>query len=548
MGKINLIGSHHDIDYNIINSEYDIDIYHGPSHVIENNHKKIYIQMDADLICGHYNYLKTNYYKYDYILCFDPSQINSSNTIQLICGGTWIDKSDYLNIDTSLKKFKISNLCGTKQYTHAHNLRIYLYMNQSILNMYPITFFRTPPNGHGSHNGAILPDINNNPIIGSDHKDKINLFKDFQYSIIIENTKEISCFSEKIIDCLITKTIPIYYGCENIADYFNTDGWIILSSDNIVQELYEKLALLNDEYYSKYTNIIEENYKKAINYRCSMTNLFQAINKIPYININISNFTKEHYSCIILIDDPTNNIGNPDVEWQWDTQVFIQHKEVWKKYINSDKDILCLFRNTDKNLKEGEHTLDISKNTLTVQGHHAYGVVDNVIKSMKALDSYYKYDFLLTTTSSCFWILPKFKKILLDLPKTGLYYGPSDAPISKYNIGQLFVSGSGTLYSKDVVKLLIDNIDNLSVIKDIPDDVLIGRCLHMYNIFPVQSGKRCDFEKSEYIHYLKDIIIDTDNHNVYYYRTKVHENRLYYDTLILHSLYNYYYGSKYINN
>ena len=544
MGKINLIGSHHDIDYNIINSEYDIDIYHGPSHVIENNNKKIYVQMDADLICGHYNYLKTNFCKFDYILCFDPSQINSSNTIQLICGGTWIDKSDYINIDISLKKFKISNLCGTKQYTHAHNLRIHLYMNQSIFNTYPITFFRTPPNGHGSYNGAILPDINNNPIIGSEHKAKINLFKDFQYSIIIENTKEISCFSEKIIDCLITKTIPIYYGCENISDYFNTDGWIILRSDDIIKELYEKLSLLNEEYYSKYSNTIEDNYKKAIKYRCSITNLFQAMNTIPYININISNFTKQHYQCIILIDDPTNNIGNPDVEWLNDPQVFIQHKEVWKKYINSDKDILCLFRNTDKNLKDGEHILDISTNTLTVQGYHKYGAVDNPIKCMKALDSYYTYDFLLTTTSSSFFILPKFKKLLLDLPNTKLYYGTADLPEAKYNVGQLFVSGSAILFSKDVVNLLIDNIDNLSAIKNIPDDVLISRCLHMYNILPTQSGKRCDFESSYYINNLKNIIIDTDIHNVYYYRVKVHENRLYYDPIILNSLYDYYYGSK----
>ena len=128
-----------------------------------------------------------------------------------------------------------------------------------------------------------------------------------------------------------------------------------------------------------------------------------------------------------------------------------------------------------------------------------------------------------------------------------MYYGTSYLPAEpQYNIGQLFVSGSGTLYSKDVVKLLINNIDNLSVIKDIPDDVLIGRCLHNYNILPMQSGKRCDFEKSEYINNLKNIIIDTDNHNIYYYRVKVHENRLYYDTIILHSLYNYYYGSKYI--
>ena len=545
MGKINLIGSHHDVNYNIIQSDYDIDIYHGPTHVIENNHKKIYIQMDADVICGHYNYLKTNFYKYDYILCFDPSQINSSNTIQLICGGTWIDKSDYLNIDIGLKKFKISNLCGTKQYTHAHNLRIHLYMNQNILNIYPITFFRTPPNGHGSHNGAILPDINNNPIIGSDHKAKISLFKDFQYSIIIENTKEISCFSEKLIDCLITKTIPIYYGCENIADYFNTDGWIILTStsDDIIKELYEKLAILNEEYYSKYINIIEENYKKAIDYRCSMTNLFQAMNKIPYININISNFTKQHYKCIILIEDPTNNIGNPDVEWLFDPEVFVQHKKIWKKYVNTDKDILCLFRNTDKNLKEGEHILDIATNTLIVQGHHKYTSVDSVIKSMKALDSYYTYDHLLTTTSSCFWNLPKFKKILLDLPKTKLYYGTSYLPATQFNTGQLFVSGSGTLYSKDVVKLLIDNIDDLSNIKNIPDDVLISRCLHMYNILPTQSGNRYDFESNN-INNLKDIIINTDNDNVYYYRVKVCANRLYYDTIILHSLYNYYYGSK----
>ena len=369
----------------------------------------------------------------------------------------------------------------------------------------------------------------------------------FQYSIIIENSREAGYFSEKLIDCLITKTIPIYYGCENISEYFNTDGWIILSSDDIVQELYEKLALLNENYYNKYANIIEKNYKKALNHTCVLTTSFEAMNKIPYINVNISNFTKKHYPCIILIEDPTNNIGNPDVEWLFDPQVFIQHKEVWKKYINSHKDILCLFRNTDKNLKKGEHILNISINTLTIQGHHKYGEVDNVIKSMKALDSYYTYDFLLTTTSSCFWILPKFKKLLLDLPKTRLYYGPSDFPTSKYNIGQLFVSGSGTLYSKDCVKILIDNIDNFEVIRDIPDipdDVLIGRCLYMYNILPMQSGKRCDFESSHHIHNLKNIIIDTDIHNVYYYRVKVHENRLYYDTIILHSLYNYYYGSK----
>jgi hypothetical protein len=552
MGKVHLIGCHHDTDYSIINTDHDIELYHSVQNVSinpTNNMPKIFLQMEPDSISPSYDFLKENSNLFDYIICYNPLKIQSPNTIGMACGGTWIDKSDYLNIDISLKKFKISNLCGTKQYTHAHNLRIYLYMNQHLFNSYPITFFRCPPNGHGSVSGTMLPDLDNNPIIDADHKAKISLFKDFQYSIIIENSREAGYFSEKLIDCLITKTIPIYYGCENISEYFNTDGWIILSSDDIVQELYEKLALLNENYYNKYANIIEKNYKKALNHTCVLTTSFEAMNKIPYINVNISNFTKKHYPCIILIEDPTNNIGNPDVEWQWDTQIFVQHKEVWKKYVNFDKDILCLFMNIDNNLKKGENILDIKNNTLTVQGCHKYGNIDKPLKAFKALNNYYTYDFLLGTTSSCFWILPKLKELLLDLPKTRLYYGTAYLPgEAKYNIGQLFVSGSGILFSKDVVKLLIDNIDTLSNITTIPNDVLIGRCLHMYNIFPTQSGKRCDFESSEYINNLKNIIIDTDIHNVYYYRVKVHENRLYYDTIILHSLYNYYYGSKYVNN
>jgi peptidyl-prolyl cis-trans isomerase D len=62
-----------------------------------------------------------------------------------------------------------------------------------------------------------------------------------------------------------------------------------------------------------------------------------------------------------LIEDPTNNIGNPDIEWFFDPQVFVQHKEVWKKYVNFDKDILCLFRNTDKNIGGLENSRQVVK-------------------------------------------------------------------------------------------------------------------------------------------------------------------------------------------
>ena len=280
--------NHHATDYSIIKTEEDIELYHYVCNLNNNNKKKIFLQMEPDAVHPCYKYLDEHKNHYDYIICYDPSKINSPNTIPLICGGTWISKNDYMNIDINLKKFQISNLCGTKRDTVGHNLIIILYLNQLKLNMYPIIFFKGELTV--CPNGFVLPNINNNTFIDKELTAKIILFKEFQYSIVIENSREPCYFSEKLIDCLITKTIPIYHGCENISEYFNTTGWIILETDNIVEELYEKLKVLNEEYYKKYESIIEENYRKAIQYSSVLNNSWDALNKIPYINIDKSNY------------------------------------------------------------------------------------------------------------------------------------------------------------------------------------------------------------------------------------------------------------------
>ena len=285
---INLVGWHHDIDYSIIKSDEDIEIYH--SNIINNNSKKkIYIQPEPDCICNMSEHIHKYHDKYDYILLFDTKNFKYKNVIPLIYGTTWIDAADYSNIDTTIKEFKISTLCGTKNWTIGHKLRIDLYINQLMLSNYPIELFRAPLDGHGTINKQILPDINNNKTIRSEHPAKIDLFKTFQFSIVIENCREYGYFSEKIVDCLITKTIPIYYGCENIRDYFKTDGWIILETDDIITELNEKLKVLSSTYYSKYTDTIEQNYQNAIKYSNGSQNIYNALSEIPYITIENKN-------------------------------------------------------------------------------------------------------------------------------------------------------------------------------------------------------------------------------------------------------------------
>lgn len=49
---------------------------------------------------------------------------------------------------------------------------------------------------------------------------KIEALKDYRYSIVVENVKSDWWFTEKLIDCFATGTVPIYWGCPEIGRFF----------------------------------------------------------------------------------------------------------------------------------------------------------------------------------------------------------------------------------------------------------------------------------------------------------------------------------------
>jgi hypothetical protein len=50
--------------------------------------------------------------------------------------------------------------------------------------------------------------------------DKYEAFADYRFHVVIENCKHPHYFSEKLADCLLTGTYPIYHGCPNLSDYY----------------------------------------------------------------------------------------------------------------------------------------------------------------------------------------------------------------------------------------------------------------------------------------------------------------------------------------
>ena len=87
-------------------------------------------------------------------------------------------------------------------------------------------------------------------------QNKIDGLKDYCFSIAMENGTYPNMVSEKITDCFMTGTIPIFYGIKNIGDFFNTDG-IILLDDNF------KIEDLSFELYNSKIKAVEENYKTS---------------------------------------------------------------------------------------------------------------------------------------------------------------------------------------------------------------------------------------------------------------------------------------------
>jgi hypothetical protein len=85
-------------------------------------------------------------------------------------------------------------------------------------------------------------------------------FANAKFNIACENQVMTNMFSEKLLDCFKTKTVPIYYGCTNIDKYFNPKGIIQF---NTIEEFDRIMETLTPEMYDEMLPYIEENYQLA---------------------------------------------------------------------------------------------------------------------------------------------------------------------------------------------------------------------------------------------------------------------------------------------
>lgn len=174
---------------------------------------------------------------YDLILTWNEKVLAACPNAEKFIFGTcrWaVDPKD--DVDVSKKRFAVSYLTSSKTMCAGHHLR------HEVFNSLPSTVVK-----HMSP-----PEI-----------DKQSMLYPFQFSIIMENSQRPNWITEKLIDCLVSRTIPIYWGAPNVGEYFNAEG---IFTFNTVPELLGTLRSLTSNSYSDRASAVEDNLHKAMQY------------------------------------------------------------------------------------------------------------------------------------------------------------------------------------------------------------------------------------------------------------------------------------------
>ena len=181
---------------------------------------------------------------YTYLLTQYPELLKLPNTVELIGNGSFVDPAPDIK-----KKFGVSIVMTNRNVAPGHPLRHELYERRKEIKI-PFDIYR------GTWN-QFEPTADTIPMPPWPNKKwKVNVF-DCMFHICIEGFKNSYYYSEKLIDCLITKTVPIYWGCTRIGEFFNEYGMIIV--DN-VNEIIRVCNSLTPEIYDRYLPLINDNY------------------------------------------------------------------------------------------------------------------------------------------------------------------------------------------------------------------------------------------------------------------------------------------------
>lgn len=210
------------------------------------------------------------------------------------------------------------------------------------------------------------------------------------------------------------------------------------------------------------------------------------------INEN-KNITIPHYRAIILI--LASN----------ESQITKNARTIWKQYMNVEPTFKVFFVYAQL----FEPLVDRDDSDIVFDNIREGLTFHKTFHAMKYIDKHFSYEYFVRTNISTFWDFKNLKKHLDILPKSGCYSGDGPFSIRELNHSCLYLSGSDTIVTKEMITSLVSNPEKINF--DLIEDQTMGHYFNGVMGIPPLPNRICFFE---------------DIHNVDEYTQKIIENRI----------------------
>jgi hypothetical protein len=209
-----------------------------------------------------YEWIEQNNKLFDFVLTFDANLLNrGENFLYYPHGRCHINGSPIVEVDTSqgqynLKKSKTcSIIASSKNFTPGHQLRHKIIKNK---------YDDVDEYGYGYK-----------PV-----ESKRESLDEYYFSITIENSIQPGYWTEKIVDCFATQTIPIYWGDESVLEHFDGEGILFFKDPSELEEILKQIRKNGHEIYKSRQHAILKNYHLVEQYRIPEDWMY---NKYPFL-------------------------------------------------------------------------------------------------------------------------------------------------------------------------------------------------------------------------------------------------------------------------
>lgn len=206
--------------------------------------ERVILLESSAIIPNHIEWVKQNANLFDLIFTHNSSLLALDNARWIPGGGIWIGGEwggGEIKIypKTKLCSMVSSNKTMCPLHVTRLNLAQYCQSNLPFVNLFGTAF--------GPFTKAI------------------DTLADYKFSVVIENNIDDLYFTEKILNCFATGTVPVYLGAKNISNTFNSDGIIQFNGPT---DFLKAMSCVTDETYEKMKPAIEDNLQRAMKFEC----------------------------------------------------------------------------------------------------------------------------------------------------------------------------------------------------------------------------------------------------------------------------------------